>query len=218
MRRLALALALHHFRRRRFGTREFHRSTATTAPPRNFRWNDERGVRGQGDDRRARPALASRPTSRTRRSPSSAAARGGYTIDVCKAAARADGPRRHPRRRSTAASCAPPARSNRELDGARIASARRAAPTSTSTPQNGPVAFRDVDGNVVARSANGPLSLQNVSRQRRRDDHERSDQRPRRLGHDEGAGLERTALGRISTATRGSAARSTPRRRTARSA
>jgi hypothetical protein len=127
---------------------------------RNFRWNDNAAfVAKETIDGRGLRSIKANVTH----APVSVIgdSRGGYSIDVCKAAAQAE-----------------------DLNAIRVTldgdELRATGPDNSRwtvlyrihvprnaeveiDAKNGPVSFRDVDGKVVARSSNGPLSLKNVS-------------------------------------------------------
>jgi hypothetical protein len=127
---------------------------------RNFRWNDNPAfVARETIDGRGLRSIKANVTH----APVSVIgdSTGGYSIDVCKAAARAE-----------------------DLNAIRVTldgdELRATGPDNSRwtvlyrihvprnaeveiDAKNGPVSFRDVDGKVVARSSNGPLSLRNVS-------------------------------------------------------
>jgi hypothetical protein len=127
---------------------------------RNFRWNDDAGyvaketIDGRGL-RSIKANVSNAPVTVIGDSS------GGYSIDVCKAAARpedldairvsldgnelrADGP------------------GHRRWTVLYRIHVPRNAEVEVET-KNGPVSFRDVDGKIVAHAQNGPLSLRNVS-------------------------------------------------------
>ena len=160
MRRLAIALALIIIPTAIASAHENFSVNGEDCFAHNFRWNDERGFVAQEtiDGRGLRSIKASvthAPVSVIGDSSR------GYSIDVCKAAARAE-----------------------DLDAIRVTldgdELRATGPGHKRwtvlyrihvprnaeveiDARNGPVSFKDVDGKVVARSANGPLSLRNVS-------------------------------------------------------
>lgn len=127
---------------------------------RNFRWNDRNAhVARETIDGRGLRSIKANVTN----APVSVIgdSTGGYSIEVCKAAALAE-----------------------DLDDIRVTlegdELRATGPDDRRwtvlyrihvprnadvqvEARNGPVSFRDVDGTIVARSSNGPLSLTNVS-------------------------------------------------------
>jgi len=160
MRRLALAVALVIIAAAGASAHENFSIDGDGCFARNFRWNDERAfvaketIDGRGL-RSIKASVTHAPVSVIGDSS------GGYSIDVCKAAARAedlaaihvrlDGDELH--------ATGPDNRSWTVLY--RIHVPRNAEVEIEA--KNGPVSFKDVDGKIVARSSNGPLSLQNVS-------------------------------------------------------
>jgi len=88
---------------------------------------------------------------------------GGYTIDVCKAARRAeDLDAIRVTFEGGELKTAGPERSNHEWTVTFRIHAPRHADLEVET-ENGPLAIRDVEGKLVARTHNGPLSLTNLS-------------------------------------------------------
>ncbi len=160
MRRLAIALALATITAAGASAHENFSINGEECTARNFRWDGEKAfvaketIDGRGL-RSIKASVTHAPVSVIGDST------GGYSIDVCKAAARAEDL----------------AAIRVTLDGDEL---RATGPDNRSwtvlyrihvprnaeveiDARNGPVSFRDVDGKVVARSANGPLSLKNVS-------------------------------------------------------
>ena len=160
MRRLAFALALVLISTAGASAHENFSVHGEDCTARNFRWNDNQAfVAKETIDGRGLRSIKANVTH----APVSVIgdSAGGYSIDVCKAAARAEdlsairvtldgdelratGPDN--RRWTVHYRIHVPRHAEVEIDA-----------------KNGPVSFRDVDGKVVARSANGPLSLWNVS-------------------------------------------------------
>ena len=160
MRRLAIAFALVIISTTGASAHENFTMNGEDCSARNFRWNDNaafvaketidgRGLRSIKANVTHAPVSVIGDSSR------------GYSIDVCKAAARAE-----------------------DLQAIRVSldgdELRATGPDNSRwtvvyrihvprnaeveiDARNGPVSLLDVDGKVVARSANGPLSLRNVS-------------------------------------------------------
>lgn len=158
MRRLAIALTL-----TLAATTAFARSSAEECSGRNIRFGDDeptyvkQEVINASSLRSIKASVSNAPISFEGGNSS------GYTITVCKAATveadldqirvtldgnelRADGPSESRKRRWTVMYHIVAPR-NADID---------------VNAENGPVAFKDIDGKVVARAQNGPLSLANV--------------------------------------------------------
>ena len=160
MRRLAIALALVIISTSGASAHENFSIHGEDCSARNFSWNDNQAfVAKESIDGRGLRSIKANVTH----APVSVIgdSAGGYSIDVCKAAARAE-----------------------DLSAIRVTldgdELRATGPDNSRwtvrywihvprnaeveiDAKNGPVSFRDVDGKVVARASNGPLSLKNVS-------------------------------------------------------
>jgi len=163
MRRLAIALSLMLAATAAFAHDGYdHRSSAEECSERNMHFDDERTyvkkeVIEASSLRSLKAAVSDAPIS------FEGGNAAGYTITVCKAATspadldairvtlvgnelRAEGPaQRRARRWAVMYHVRTPRGADIDVDA-----------------ENGPVAFRDIDGKVVARAENGPLSLENV--------------------------------------------------------
>jgi hypothetical protein len=160
MRRLLIALALLIIPAATALAHDHFSIDGDDCSARNFRWNDDAGyVSRETIDGRGLRSIKAKVTN----APVSVIgdSSGGYSIDVCKAASRAEdldairvtldgdelratGPDH--KRWTVLYRIHVPRNANVEIEA-----------------KNGPVAFLNVDGKVLARSANGPLSLKNVS-------------------------------------------------------
>jgi DUF4097 and DUF4098 domain-containing protein YvlB len=162
MRRLAIALTLTLAATAAFGHEEDGRSSAERCSENSIQFGDERTytkkeVIEAGSLRSIKASVTNSPISFEGGNSS------GYTITVCKAATNpadlaaihvslkgnelvADGPEEGRKRRWTVMYHV------RTPRGADV----------DVQAENGPVAFKDIDGTVVARAENGPLSLKNV--------------------------------------------------------
>jgi hypothetical protein len=160
MRRLAIALALVIIPAAGSAAHENFSINGEDCTARNFHWNDSPAfVAKQTIDGRGLRSIKANVSQ----APVSVVGgnTGGYSIEVCKAAARAE-----------------------DLDAIRVTldgdELRSTGPAHRSwtvmykiyvprnadvqiEAKNGPLSFRNVDGTIVARSTNGPLSLQNVA-------------------------------------------------------
>jgi hypothetical protein len=160
MRRLLIVLALVIIPAAESAAHESFSINGDDCTARNFHWNDSPAfVAKQTIDGRGLRAIKANVTQ----APVSVIgdSTSGYSIDVCKAAARAE-----------------------DLDAIRVTlngdELSATGPDNRSwtvtykihvprnanvqiEARNGPLSFRNVDGTIVARSHNGPLSLRNVS-------------------------------------------------------
>ncbi len=160
MRRLAIALALVIISTAGASAHENFSINGEDCSARNFRWNDNAAfVAKETIDGRGLRSIKANVTH----APVSVIgdSTGGYSIDVCKAAARAED-----------LSAIRVTLDGDELRATGPDNSRWTVVYRIHVPRNaeveidaknGPVSFRDVDGKVVARSSNGPLSLKNVS-------------------------------------------------------
>lgn len=160
MRRLAIATALVIISTAALSARENFSMNGEDCSARNFRWNDNAAFVAKetidgGGLRSIKANVTQAPVSVIGDSSR------GYSIDVCKAAARAEDLQAIRVSLDGDELRATGPDNNRWTVVYRIHVPRNAEVEIEA--RNGPVSFLDVDGKVVARSANGPLSLRNVS-------------------------------------------------------